>query len=743
MKRILSLLICVSVILSASFFVMPVYASNEEALIDYIWFDDFSGETISDRYTDNNKVKINTLTNMYTLENGALKFTSPAQTYYYFVDDHTISDKTKKLVVSYKFKISNKSSQFGTDKNLYATALVKMIGAEIYTAQGGVKVTNFTPNTWVTVTCVLDNQSTNRDVYINNAYFGPYDKSAYQPDTYTYYNASGKFRFSNAQYVTAGGTLELDDYMIYYLPSELKYELESASASEVKLNFNMIPDQATVIPQNFTVKEGNTTITPATATISAEDPRQVVLTFSDDLTPGTSYTVSAKNVKAGSSEKDIADTLELKSNPELSFSVAIPPVEWTVTNEMFSFDYETNPAGTTVTADVSTFGFDNAGVGGIYTVETVDGKKSVSMKQNSTAQTGNGTILRYKVDKNLFIADKYAFEMKVKTDFSKNPDNAMFDTMVHSGWGLPFTSLYDGGIYKDTNHTDMIGTYSTVGTYSDGEWVTLKNVYYSSPVNIEGTNCLRRDIYVNGQFVETVYDSWDTYQKFITGKDDCWITFRVRDISDDAINTEGKAYIDYFRVYTPQSDFAAKLGKAQDVDTSYINAEFNNIPVDADLTSEIYIADENGVKVSDIAVSEFINEFNADGYAAKINLWFANELELDTTYKLCIHGVSDIAGNKLYQEETFTTKSAPEAEGLTISDGIASVTVNECSEPLTLYVVGYNFIDGAEQMTTVDKIEITTAGDHSTKEPVTGSIVKAFLWKGTKPVIQFVTGGTN
>lgn len=727
MKRILSLLLCITVILSAFAFVMPVYASTEEAFIEYIWYDDFSGETISDRYINNAGTKINTLTDMYTLENGALKFTSPAKSYYYFVDNQTIGDKTKKLVVSYKFKTSNSSAHTGQNHNLAATALVKVIGNSVLNNQNGSTITTITPTSWTTITCVLDSQSTMRDIYVNGQCFGPYDKSSYQTDDFTYFNTNGKFRFSNAQYAPVNTTIELDDYMIYYLPTELKYELESATATEVKLNLNMIPDAETVIPANFTVKTGSTEVTPATATLSAEDPRQVVLTFTEDLAPGT-YTVSAANLTAGSSATDVADTLNLTSNPELAFSVSPAKVEWTATNEFYSWDYNTLEPVTGVIAGEYTNGIWELGEG-LYNIEADGENKVLTMQQNTTSAVGNYIFFLARKD-NFVSKTAYAVETKVKVDFSKNPENAMLDART-GGYGLPFTSLHNGVIYSDL-------TLSTsVGTYEDGEWVTLKNVYYNTPVSINGVEKLRRDVYVNGQFIKTLYDdNWSDYSKYLDGSTShFWLRFRIRD-RYNTINTEGKVYFDYMRMYKPNDNFAAQLTSGTNVDTSYINVKFNNIPAEADLTDKIYIADENGTKVSDIAVPEFINEFNADGYAAKVNLWFATELENGNTYKLCINGVTDIMDNTLYQEETFTTKAAPEAEGLTITDGIAAVTINEYSEPLTLIVAGYTVVDDVEQMTTVVEKTIEATGTFSTEEAVKGDIVKAFLWKGTKPVIS-------
>ena len=750
MKRILSLLICVSVILSAFTFVMPVYASTEEeAFIDYIWYDDFSGSTIADRYINNLNAKINTL-DYYTLENGVLKYTSPELAYNYFVDNQTISDKTKQLVVSYKFKVSTTSStNAGTNcSKLPSTALVKISGSKILPYHSSKSTLGtITADTWTTITCVLNNQDKTRDIYINNSYVGTktadseYTTKTEQGDDFTYYTDSGAFKFINAFYMTANATYEMDDYEIYYLPTELKYELESATAEEVKLNLNMIPDSATVIPANFTVKAGSSTITPATATLSAVDPRQVILTFSEGaLTAGTTYTVSAANLTAGNNDGDVADSLVLTSSPELSFKVSPAEVEWTATKDIsYSSNYEDLSVAENITASESTNGVYEFGEDGLYNIEEVDGKKVLTIQQNALSTTK--TFASYLFRKGNFAeGNYYTLEMKVKTDFSKNPERTMFDVRADGLHGVPFTALHNGVIYTN------LGLTESVGTYNDGEWVTLKNVYYSTPVSLDltddgednPTDMLRRDIYINGQFIKTVYDTPDSYDfKMLTGTNNWSVKLRVRDKHTDSINTEGKLYIDYIRLYKTVDTFAAQLSSETDVDTGYISVKFNNTPVDADLTNteKIYVEDESGNKVSAIAVPEFVNEFNAEGYAAKVNLWFNDELENGKTYKLCINGVTDIKGNVLYQEETFTTKTIPEVQDLKLANGIASVTVNEYSEPLTLYVVGYDVVEGVEQMTTVVTKEITATGTYTTDTKVTEDVVKAFLWKGTKPVI--------
>ncbi len=757
MKRILSLLICVSVILSAFPFVMPVYASNEEKFIDYIYVDDFSTTEKMNNYATS--IDFSNWNNIYdegagtfasnysltsdkTLE---VKGTGVANQFIYTKLQVTASGKPK-LIVSFDVKpkfTSSSGYRFGTRNDNYGTSTIGIYdnSTAVYAAFPNNETTDktYTKGQWMNVTLIYDNDSekaNNRDIYINGQYAGTYISTATQASSNYNYSKNGTLWFAPGLYGKTADAIEYDNIEIYGYPESLKYQLVSAEATEVKLELNMFPDSATVIPQNFIVKAGETVITPTTAKV-VEGKRQISLTFSEPLTPGTLYTVSASGLTAGSSATDVADTLTLSSTPaELSFSVAPAKVEWSATNEFWSYNYENLTPVTGLGKDETANGVYEFGTGGLYNIEEVDGQKVLTMQQNSTSATDTYAFIR--PNKSYYASvDAYAVEMKVKVDFSKNPENTMFDARSNPGYGLKYTAMHNGGIYTDDGLADSIGIYK------DGEWITLKNVYYNSPVNIDGTDCLRRDIYINGQFAKTVYDDWNTYKGFIDGQTwHSYFRFRVRD-RYNKINTEGKVYIDYIRIYKSNDTFVSKLTESENIDTNFINAQFNNIPVEADLTDKIYIADENGNKVSDIAVCEFINEFNAQGYAAKVNLWFKDELELGKIYKLCINGVNDIKGNTLHQEETFTTKSAPEAQELVIVNGIASVKVNECSEPLTLYVVGYDVVDGVEQMTTVVTEEITATGDHSTTEPVTGSIVKAFLWKGTKPVIQFVTGGTN
>ena len=767
MKRILSLLLSVTVILSAFSLVLPTYASDEvEQFIDYVYYNDFT--TVNDAAEYLQGTNYTTMSSIYKdsafvsgyehTSSGTVKMTAPVSSNYsgIVIDGKDTNGNIPKLVVSYNIKpkfARNDSYYYATVQDNRGTSNIALYnntnggaGRGIYSGMTESRtwdeanklqdVSSFDGSKWYNITIVYDNDSSktnNRDIYINGAFTGTH--AALSTTSYNYAK-SGTVQISNYFNPYTGDYIEFDNLKAYAYPSELKYELVSAATNEVKLNFNMFPDAATVIPENFIVKAGNETITPDSASISSDDLGQVVLTFSEDLLPGKTYTVSAANLTAGSSATDVADTIALSSSPELSFSVSVPPVEWSETSELYSFDYSNYSEQTFTSFAFRTDGISGCGNQGIYKIEKDsdnEENKLFTIQQNGTSDTATNVTLW--ADKANYASDNiYALELKIKTDFSKYPDVAMFDTRAQSGYGLNFTALHNGEIYTNGSLEESIGTYT------DGEWITLKNVYYSSPVNVEGTDYLRRDIYINGQYIKTVYDDWGSLGSHTNGSSNFLLTMRIRDKedADGLINTEGKVYIDYIRIYKPNASFAAKLTAAENVDTSFVNVQFNSTPVLSDLTDKIYIADENGVKVSDIAVPEFVNEFNADGYAAKVNLWFAKELELGKSYKLCISGVSDIAENTLYQEEVFTTKAAPEAEGLTLSGGITTVTVNEYSEPLTLIVAGYEVTDGVEKMVKVVEKTITATGTFSTEEAVTGDAVKAFLWKGTKPVVSAV-----
>ena len=194
MKRILSLLICATIILSAFSFVMPVYASNEEPFIDYIYFDDFSTTDNMSNYTYS--TNFSTWNNIYDASTGSFAAN------YSLTDNKTLkitgtgsnlhtklrlnAAGTPKLVFSFDINLGftrRDGYYFGTRykspeeygmSSLYLPDSGK-VGVAHMTDEYTKKT--YTKGKWFNVTLVYDNDSTkanNRDIYINGEYAGTY-----------------------------------------------------------------------------------------------------------------------------------------------------------------------------------------------------------------------------------------------------------------------------------------------------------------------------------------------------------------------------------------------------------------------------------------------------------------------------------------------------------------------------------------------------------------------------------------
>jgi len=307
-KRSLSILLMLTVVLSTITFAIPTYAKTEEKpFIDYIWYEDFSSDTLSTAYFGgtlyNSTTQINDGTSLmsgYALtDDNTLKMTGASQYAYFITPWKTLTDKPK-LYVSYRVKTDKPTkNRWGNREGYGLTTVFGRWDGNIYTDQDTTaeedKVGSFSANEWVTVTCVYDNDisSKKRDIYINGELKKTADISAKVTGDYIY-STSGKYQFTFMTYGSSFVT-ELDDFMVYAYPEKLDYEISSASGNEIVLTFNMIPNIDTVIKNNFAVNSGNITKVEK----SIKDPRQVILTLDETLLPGAEYSVTVSNITAG------------------------------------------------------------------------------------------------------------------------------------------------------------------------------------------------------------------------------------------------------------------------------------------------------------------------------------------------------------------------------------------------------------------------------------------------------------
>ena len=339
MKRILSLLICATIILSAFSFVMPVYASNEETFKDYIYIDDFSTTDKMSNYTYSTNFSSwnniydastgNFAANYSLTDNKTLKITGTGSNLWTKLRLNAAG--TPKLVFSFDINLGftrRDGYYFGTrykSPDEYGmSSLYLPDSGKVGVAHMDDRFTDktYTKKQWFNVTLVYDNDSTkanNRDIYINGEYAGTYESKFITAGSNYNYAKNGALWFMPNFYGKANAdTVELDNIGIYAYPSELKYEVLSASGKQVKLNFNMIPNQDTLIKDNFIVSDGQTELAVSSVEISDINPKQVVLTLNENLQPGNSYSVTASNVAAGALTGKVSDYLIMNSQ-EISF----------------------------------------------------------------------------------------------------------------------------------------------------------------------------------------------------------------------------------------------------------------------------------------------------------------------------------------------------------------------------------------------------------------------------------------
>ena len=327
LKRSLSILLTLTVVLSTLTFAIPTYAEDsEESFIDYIFCDDFSTTGKLGTYLTGYNPTSNiwdsatnafTDSSLFSISEGALKLTGNKTTIRVGFQTPTITGTIPKLVVSLSLKLNFSSSSgyaFGTRDGYGSGTLTLVDTGYIYTdTKKGTEIdATYSTGEWMNITLVYDNDSTknnNRDIYINGTCYGPYVSTS----TGWNYAQNGYVLFLPQFYSKSGDSVLFDNIEVYAYPTELKYEVASASGKEVKLNFNMIPNASSVTAENFTLSQGSSNLNISSAKISTSNPKQVVLTLEESLQPGTSYSVTASGINAGALTGKVSNYLAITS----------------------------------------------------------------------------------------------------------------------------------------------------------------------------------------------------------------------------------------------------------------------------------------------------------------------------------------------------------------------------------------------------------------------------------------------
>ncbi len=377
---------------------------------------------------------------------------------------------------------------------------------------------------------------------------------------------SYKERDNNSDYATTGYFLSgfndasvnsdtyIDDLTVYALPSELKYNVgnpQNAETDKLTLYFNMIPDKETLKAENFTVKNGS----GVSAEISSveydeSNPRKLILKFAKNLEPNSDYTVAAKSISAGSGAASTTTGNGERVVMGITFSdVADKAFKTGKASEMeYLFkncekyqDYSNLAVKDTISNRLDIDADALYGDETAYSIKEESGNKFLRVTKNTT--TSNYAI--WKTSATVSANSGYfAAEYRVRPNFGDK--KLIFDSRNEAYYGLETAYLFSGKIYATA--TD-VNNDNALATYKDNEWVTLGVVYRDADF-INGT--ATRDIYVNGKLT---------------------ISLRLRNFydPDNASNAGGYIDVDYIRMYTPNSNFAANLPSASETSVKGLN----------------------------------------------------------------------------------------------------------------------------------------------------------------------------
>ncbi len=760
MKKYLSIILAISVILSSFVCVMPAFAyanpdSDTDLGITYLWNDDFSSVDSLVNYTTGNtgagsavynketQTMYSSSSATYSLtDEGTLKITNTGNAYDYIWTPYVYNNAGGQLVFSYDIKFDKTGKYFrgggrfdyGSD-HVFVNYDNKIFA---YSSTGNVSTKTYTTGTWMNVTVVYNDANTGttdapayyKDIYINGEYYCTLDNKTSDTSAYTYRGAGTRTRFVFCNY-DAGSSLELDNLKVYALPSELKYKVKSISPESAVLEFNAIPTEYEGSDFEILNADGTTAATTvSSATLSTTNPREVTINFANTLSASTDYIIKPSGVKAGTASGDICTDLSVSSS-DTGVTVTTGRLDNSVYSdviELLEQDFENvDSTYTTTVSKVNGEGI-NSNSGSTLSIETIDGTKALRMTQDAITPMTR-FILRNDYIPDDTIGTTVVVEYRVRADFSDNA-NAMFDARNGGGgYGPHLPSIHNGGIY------DNAVLSNKKANYTNNEWVTLTSVFKLSS---DGTK-VSRDTYINGVYNSTYEaDYVQADYGFLYGTQNLSLSFRVRDAYGKA-DTNGIVDIDYIRAYRVPASYtfgAEIVSDKTDCDVDSVTVKFNNLVDTNSLSNAKITLKDSSDTVANVLYIEPVIEANATGYALKAKLVFDKSLDFNTEYDLYLDNVADTYGNKLIFKDTITTCSN-KITSFTITNNTANIEMTASDKDLTLVIAAYSVTDGVEKMEGIATVTITagtTTGEVSLTNVPDGAEVRAYLLDGFKPI---------
>ncbi len=649
MKRILSSLLMLTMLLSLMPFALPAMASENSTEVYY--FNDFNTDA------DFAKVKLrasyaNVTSEKVVTEDGTsahkINGTNGGSYFVWYHPTVTVTEasNTQKPDVVLEFRLRKQGAEsYGylssdsTVNNAYAAPFTITMGGsyelglsdairwdrndnEAIKINENESATGYDFTKWHTYSIVYKGSKPTRELYVDGKYIGETSTDEHN-DTYdNSYYSTGKIALMHAATTALTNspdvkmTIETDYVKIYEKPETFTASLVKVSNGGIVLNFSGVP--ANISAENFTLSDGT-----KVSYIEKINETTYKLILENELAAG-SYTLTATDMKDNTFGLSLAEA-NFAINVEAKQTYNDGPLPY-----YNSFDSEDAISGKefsekTAATDYASVTVENGSLK-FYSVLNTDTTTGTSSKIYFTPGYSNDDVNRQPL----------VLEYKIK--FDVNNSNHYFYQVTSD------TRTYAAGVmiypYKTTEKITSGARYPTYHyMQNQDEWHTLTLVYDND------SNAV--DFYWDGEHritntSEYAYTNpWDDSAKLGT-------VYFMNSMGSKAggITT----YIDDLKVFEKPEYFSAQVANNEQTELNKITIDFNSTAANVS-TANVRV---NGKVPASV---KCVDEGNQ-----KYEVTLAETLQPETEYKVSLNGVLNTIGQETYDVLSFTTKALEAGE---------------------------------------------------------------------------------
>ena len=662
MKRILSSLLMLTMLLSLMPFALPAMASENSTEVYY--FNDFNTDS------DFSKVKLraayaNVTSERVVTEDGTsahrVNGTNGGSYFVWYHPAITVTEaaNTQKPDIVLEFRLRKQGAEsYGylssdsTVNSAYSAPFTITMGGsyELGLADAirwdrsdntAIKIneeeyaTDYDFTQWHTYSIVYKGSKPTRELYVDGKYIGETSTDEHN-DTYdNSYYSTGKIALMHAATTAVSSadvkmTIETDYVKIYEKPETFTASLVNASNGGIVLNFSGVP--ANISAENFTLSDGT-----KVSYIEKINETTYKLILENELAAG-SYTLTATDMKDNTFGLSLAEA-NFAINVEAKQTYNDGPLPY-----YNSFDSEDAISGNefsekTAATDYASVTVENGSLKFYNVKDTSTGTaKATSSKIYFTPGYSNESanrqplVLEYKIKLSASSSGSYFYSVS-NTGSRKNTATAMIFPAVST------TSITTGTTYPTYKYKE-----------TEDVWHTASFVYSAD------SNAI--DFYWDGEYMitNTASDDYTWTNPWDNAGNLGTVYFQNNCYQND---TKGMiTYMDDLKVFEKPEYFSAQVANNEQTELNKITIDFNSTAANVSIAN----VRVNGKIPASV---ECVDEGNQ-----KYEVTLAETLQPETEYKVSLNGVFNTIGQETYDVLSFTTKALEAGEAYyTIGNG--------------------------------------------------------------------------